>query len=1000
MANATDQSISLPPDFKASRVAKAVNVCWFSSLMLGIFAALFGIFVKQWLHTYNNWSDIGNPREAVMLRSAYLNSLFAWHISEILSVLPLLLQLALVLFIVGLTAYLWTLDTIVAIFASVFALVGSGAVLAVVFLPLWYEDCAYKSPLAFFVVRWRRGLQETKWRLYDLERVKEAHPDFGKKPLEYASCELERLLDVTPSDGNESLSDDTLISTRVNELESYSESAPFQLLGAIITHLSATPPQTYANTSSNLSDVVKVFSVVARCKKYTLRPEVAAGIVKHVCYWEPSLSPDAAITAKRLNILQTLHDSLLHYFGAEDRDSLRRANFDMLAQSLDQWAALVQSQTDTGTTKDTNHRVDKMIRTGLTLQANFNLLSKPLILPQNSQINVVAYSSDGLYIAAALDSGQIAFWHAYSHRLVTTLEADQIPVLSMSFSRDSKYLASASASNSIYIWDIGTGTVVCALEGHTGGVPSCTFSADGSELISGSNDCTVRVWKLEDAAGKVSPVVLEGHTSHVQSVACSHDGLHIVSGSMDDTIRIWNAKTHRHIRTLQGHVGTVRSVAISPDSHCIISGSWDHSVCMWDVDTGAQLRILNGHSAEVHSVAFSPQGMYILSSSSDNTMRIWDANTGKELRTLDGHPHHVYAATFSPDGRHIISGSDDRTIKRWSTNLPVVLTMLQDATAGWQLVAFSPDGKYIAFTVDNKTRVWETTTGKQVSSMQGHDRDVKCASFSHNATHLVTGAEDDTVRIWDVRTGGCLKILAGHRDWVRSVSFSHDGTFVASGSDDSTTRIWNASTGELVKLLAGHTDNVRSVAFSTDGEHIVSGSDDHTLRIWDTNTAQSIELSGHNYIDRVHSVAFSPKGGQVASGSNDNTIRVWDAHSGTELAVICHNSPVLSVAFSSDGRYITSVDARDRVCTWSAPHDFPLDVNPSSHPLPPAAPIFTFDSNSGYIYGRRDVQSPPERLFWVIPQLRPQGRIWTCGHKVMLKAKSGVTTVLNFDCRI
>ncbi len=56
----------------------------------------------------------------------------------------------------------------------------------------------------------------------------------------------------------------------------------------------------------------------------------------------------------------------------------------------------------------------------------------------------------------------------------------------------------------------------------------------------------------------------------------------------------------------------------------------------------------------------------------------------------------------------------------------------------------------------------------------------------------------------------------------------------------------------------------------------------------------------------IQSVAFSPNGNYVVPGSMDNTVRIWEATTGKEVVRKIHNGEVEVVAFTSDGKYISS----------------------------------------------------------------------------------------------
>ncbi|KAK1220488.1 hypothetical protein PQX77_016738 [Marasmius sp. AFHP31] len=100
-----------PPDtqpFEVSTSVVRINVLWFLSLILALVDALFALLCKQWLREHSRHTHTRTPNEALALRWLRNQSLERWHVPTILASLPMLLELALFLFLAGLLELLRT----------------------------------------------------------------------------------------------------------------------------------------------------------------------------------------------------------------------------------------------------------------------------------------------------------------------------------------------------------------------------------------------------------------------------------------------------------------------------------------------------------------------------------------------------------------------------------------------------------------------------------------------------------------------------------------------------------------------------------------------------------------------------------------------------------------------------------------------------------------------------------------------------------------------------
>ena len=114
-------------------------------------------------------------------------------------------------------------------------------------------------------------------------------------------------------------------------------------------------------------------------------------------------------------------------------------------------------------------------------------------------------------------------------------------------------------------------------------------------------------------------------------------------------------------------------------------------------------------------------------------------------------------------------------------------------------VAFSPDGRRCATGSSYYAQVWDTSSGKVLMYLQGHEKAVVSVAFTSDGRRLVTSSLDHTIKIWCVENNGShngeaydpVMTLEGHKDIVNEVCFSPDGRRILSGCEDNSIRIWN-----------------------------------------------------------------------------------------------------------------------------------------------------------------------------------------------------------------
>ncbi|KAL1707188.1 hypothetical protein EV121DRAFT_278234 [Schizophyllum commune] len=103
-------------------IVSIINGFWFTSLTLSLSSALIGIVSKQWLREYLRDPGLSNQTN-LGVRQVKHEGLSTWYVNAVITSIPLLLQVALFVFLAGVNYLLWHLQSKVAGAISAFSLI-------------------------------------------------------------------------------------------------------------------------------------------------------------------------------------------------------------------------------------------------------------------------------------------------------------------------------------------------------------------------------------------------------------------------------------------------------------------------------------------------------------------------------------------------------------------------------------------------------------------------------------------------------------------------------------------------------------------------------------------------------------------------------------------------------------------------------------------------------------------------------------------------------------
>ena len=180
------------------------------------------------------------------------------------------------------------------------------------------------------------------------------------------------------------------------------------------------------------------------------------------------------------------------------------------------------------------------------------------------------------------------------------------------------------------------------------------------------------------------------------------------------------------------------------------------------------------------------------------------------------------------------------------------------------------------------------------------------------------------MELWSLSEKTLFKRIEGYGGYITSISFSPDSRLIAAGSRGSihAIRIWETESGRVVKTLEWdwkYADEVKSIDFSHDGLRLVSLAMDRIIRVWNLSTGAVEKSLNIERTDIPVSLSLSPDSQLLLAGTSYGQIVLWRLVDGLITRRInAHSDSIFSVAFSKDGKSVTSAGSDARVCLWDA----------------------------------------------------------------------------------
>ena len=212
----------------------------------------------------------------------------------------------------------------------------------------------------------------------------------------------------------------------------------------------------------------------------------------------------------------------------------------------------------------------------------------------------------------------------------------------------------------------------------------------------------------------------------------------------------------------------------------------------------------------------------------------------------------------------------------------------------------------VARTADQKLRVLSLPEGKELRTIDLHDRSAIALDISQDGKTIAFGDWAGLVSVWSTETG---QLVFEHRlpKYPGVLVHSADGRRLATAPQGDAIQILDVASGKLVTTLGGPIGGTLAVAFSRDGKLLATGDGDTVVRVHDAATGKQL-AENRAFLMVPLAVAFSADGGSVIASSGDKFLTFIDTQTGKTLRKLDRSAqPVSALDVSPDGKSITTV---------------------------------------------------------------------------------------------
>lgn len=254
------------------------------------------------------------------------------------------------------------------------------------------------------------------------------------------------------------------------------------------------------------------------------------------------------------------------------------------------------------------------------------------------------------FLATASNDKTLRVWYYDTGKVDATAVA-QGGLAFVAYSPDGLSVAAGGWGGAVWIWNTTSGLLLHALPGQSGEMRGLQFSPDGGTLAAILPDGTLRLWAVAEEARRADfPACAAFHFSP--------DGKLLAVGQGDGSVDLHDAGNLRRLRSIPEVGDKLRELRFAVEGKTLIRFGASGKVFLCDPGPAGGVLELK-HPGRVTALSTDPGGRLLVTACDDGSVRVWSAVDGRQVSAVQGSSRTTNLVAVSRGGEHVAAVEGD-----------------------------------------------------------------------------------------------------------------------------------------------------------------------------------------------------------------------------------------------------------------------------------------------------------------------------------------------------